>query len=129
MISEWFIYVQQTCKKSQPPSIGCGNIFRFRKDKGWNTVEFVETISLNSMNDHFLAWMLQQNFNWSFRKNGLWIIFNFAVNFLLHKIFPLSLQCITAMNGLLPTWINCKNIPIAYCLKLGNTLHLVKVNP
>ena len=24
---------------------------------------------------------------------------------------------------------NAKKIPIAYCFKLGNTLHLVKVNP
>ena len=30
----------------------CGKVFRFRKDKGWNTVEFVETIVFNSMNEH-----------------------------------------------------------------------------
>ena len=36
------------------PTIGRRNIFRLRKDTGWNNVEFVETISLNSMNDHFL---------------------------------------------------------------------------
>ena len=28
--------------------------FQIAKGKRWNTVEFVETISLNSMNDHFL---------------------------------------------------------------------------
>jgi hypothetical protein len=29
-------------------TIGLGNNFRLQKDEGWNTVEFVETISLNS---------------------------------------------------------------------------------
>ena len=42
-------------KRRDHTTIGRGNIFRLRKDKGWNNVEFVETISLNSMNDHFLA--------------------------------------------------------------------------
>ena len=32
-------------------AIGRGNIFRLRKEKGWNTVEFVETIRSNFMND------------------------------------------------------------------------------
>ena len=40
----------QTCKKSQPRDIGCGNIHRLRKDKGWNTVEFEKNINFNSMN-------------------------------------------------------------------------------
>ena len=31
-------------------TIGSGNILRLWKDKGWNTVEFVETISFDSMN-------------------------------------------------------------------------------
>ena len=36
-------------------AIGCGNIFRLRKDKGWITDEFVESISLNSINYYVLA--------------------------------------------------------------------------
>ena len=35
-------------------TIGCGNIFRLWKDKSFNTVEFLELISLNSINDHLL---------------------------------------------------------------------------
>ena len=36
--------------------IDCGNIFRLRKDRGWNTVKFVENIIFNSINDNF--WMM-----------------------------------------------------------------------
>ena len=36
-------------------AIGRGNVFKLRKGKGWNTIEFVETVSLNSMNDHLFA--------------------------------------------------------------------------
>ena len=34
------------------------------KGKGWNTVEFGETIKLNSMSDHFLTWWMLKYFNW-----------------------------------------------------------------
>ena len=42
-------------KSRDHAAIGRGNIFRLWKVKGWNTVEFVESISLNSMTDHFFA--------------------------------------------------------------------------
>ena len=35
-------------KRPDHATIGCGNIFRLRKDKDWTTVEFVETINLVS---------------------------------------------------------------------------------
>ena len=34
-------------------TIGRRNLVRLRKDKGWNTVEFVVTIRLNSMDENF----------------------------------------------------------------------------
>ena len=34
---------------------GHGNIFILQKEKGWNTIEFVETIKPNFMNDEFLT--------------------------------------------------------------------------
>ena len=40
-------------KSCNHATIGHGNILRMRKDKDWNTVEFVKTMSLNSMNDNF----------------------------------------------------------------------------
>ena len=39
-------------KSRDHATIGRRNIFSLRKDKGWNAVEYVETISFNSMNDH-----------------------------------------------------------------------------
>ena len=41
---------EQTCKKARPRDHWPRKYFRLWKVKGWNTVEFVETISLNSMN-------------------------------------------------------------------------------
>ena len=38
-------------KSRDQETIGYGNILRLGKDKGWNTVELVETNSPNSMND------------------------------------------------------------------------------
>ena len=42
-------------KRREHATIGCGNILKLRNDNDWNTIEAVETISLNSMNHHFLA--------------------------------------------------------------------------
>jgi hypothetical protein len=35
-------------------AVGYGNINILRKDIDWSTVKFMETISFNSLNDHFL---------------------------------------------------------------------------
>ena len=42
-------------KSCDQAAIGRRNICRLRKDIDWSTVEFVETISFNPMNDHFCA--------------------------------------------------------------------------
>ena len=55
-------------KSRDHATIGCGNIFRLRKDNGLNPNEIVEFISLNYLNYHFLAWWLRKYFNWCFRK-------------------------------------------------------------
>ena len=49
-----FFYIFRHAKSRNHAAIGRGNIFRLRKDKGWNTVEYVETIRLNPMNDLFI---------------------------------------------------------------------------
>ena len=45
-------------KSHDPATIGRWYIFRMQKDKGWNIVKFVESISLNFMNDIFFAEIL-----------------------------------------------------------------------
>ena len=42
-------------KSRDHAAISREKIVRLRKDIDWSTVEFVETLSLNSMNDHFVA--------------------------------------------------------------------------
>ena len=51
------------CKKSEP---GNGNIFWLWKDKGW----IVETISLDSINDHFLCMITMEILNFKFQKQA-----------------------------------------------------------
>ena len=45
----------------------------------YRRLEFVETINLNSMNEHFFAWWLRKYFNWCFRK-----VFKFFYNAAYH---------------------------------------------
>ena len=51
-MSIWHFAVRNA-KSLEHATIGRGNIFRLRKEKAGNTVEFLETISLNSVNYHF----------------------------------------------------------------------------
>ena len=46
-----------------------GNIVRLLKDIDWSTVEFVETLSFNSMNYHFVCMMTSTDFSFSLFKN------------------------------------------------------------
>ena len=50
-----FLHHFQTFKSCDDATNGLRNIRKLRKNEGWNIVDFVETISLNSMNDNFVA--------------------------------------------------------------------------
>ena len=78
-------------------TIGWENIFRMRKDKDWNTFEFMETISLNSINYHLLHEDCGNTLiNVAERSKSAWFLVISSI--LLQKIQPFAKFCMLCVK-------------------------------